>query len=164
MNKDELQNEIIEDMGQEVHNGQLPQFLNVLTILTFIWSGLSVLMALYNFTTIDEQERNIALLKSMPEANILGADFVASAQLALDNIFLLQGTAIVVALLCLFSAALMRKLKKTGFHLYLLASVASVAIPLLILGFGTMGLIILLGSIFTIAFIIMYGVNYKYLR
>ncbi|NOQ74981.1 MAG: hypothetical protein GQ574_23410 [Crocinitomix sp.] len=164
MNRDELHNEIIEDLGGHVSDGQLPQFLNVLTILTFIGSGLALIMGLYNLTTVDEQQANIDLLNSMPSANFLGPEFTQAAQAALDNIYLLQGTGIIAAILCLIGAYLMRKLSKTGFFLYIVASVASVAVPISVVGFGLMGMMILIGAVFTIAFVIMYSVNFKYLK
>ena len=163
MNRDDLQQEIIEDFDEHVSGGQLPQFLNVLTILTFIGSGLAIIMGLYNLSTIDDQQRNIDLLKSMPSANFFGPEFIQTAQIALDNIYLLQGTGILAAIMCLVGAFLMRKLQKNGYYLYIVASAASVAVPMAVVGFGFMGMVILVGAIFTIAFVIMYSVNLKYL-
>lgn len=164
MNRDELHEEIIEDVGGHASDGKLPQFLNVLTILTFIGSGLAILGGLYNLTTIDQQQANIDLLNSMPSANIFGAEFTQAAQVALDNIYLLQSTGLIAALMCIIGAFLMRKLNKTGFYLYLVASIASVAVPMAVVGFGLMGMMILVGAVITIAFVIMYGVNFKYLK
>lgn len=164
MNRDDLHNEIIEDINDDGNNGQLPQFLNVLTILTFIWTGLTVIMGLYNLTTQAEQQRSIDQIRNMPGANIFGSDMTETLQIMLDNIYLLQGVAIGVAIFCGIGAFLMRKLKKNGYYIYVVASVVGVAIPISIIGLGTMGVMVLIGSIFTIAFIIMYGVNLKYLR
>lgn len=163
MNKDELHDEIIEDLGGQVSNGQLPQFLNVLTILTFIGSGLALIGGFYNIATPEKQQQQIDLLKSMPSSNIFGSEFIEQAQVMLDNLYLIQGSAIVMAIACLIGAYLMRKLKKTGYYLYIAASVISIVVPIAVLGFGLMGIIVMLSSVFTIAFVIMYSVNVKYL-
>jgi Mg2+ and Co2+ transporter CorA len=47
-----------EDLLDDESNGtnELPQMLNVLTILTFIGSGLSLLSGLWGFFTMDSQK------------------------------------------------------------------------------------------------------------
>ena len=164
MNRDELHEEIIEDMGGHASDGQLPQFLNVLTILTFIGSGLAVVLGLYNIATPDQQQESIDMMKNMSGFNPFGDGLVEGLQIMLDNLYLIQGTAILFAIMCIAGAYLMRKLKKTGFYLYLFASIGSVALPIAVVGFDLMGMMILVGAIFTIAFVIMYGVNFKYLK
>jgi hypothetical protein len=164
MNRDDLHNEIIEDLNDGPSNGQLPQFLNVLTILTFIYTGLTVIMSLYSLSTQADQQRSIDQLRNMPGADFFGGGLADAAQIALDNIYVLQGTAVGVAIFCLIGALLMRKLKKNGYYIYVIASVVGMVVPISIIGLGTMGFAVLLGSVFTIAFIIMYGVNFKYLR
>ena len=58
----------------------------------------------------------------------------------------------------------MRKLKKTGYYIYIVACLIGIIGPLAIIGSGIMGGFILLGSVFSILFIILYGVNLKHLR
>lgn len=48
-----MNEEILDDMNQG--RGELPQMLNVLTILTFIGSGLAVLSSLYRLITKTSQ-------------------------------------------------------------------------------------------------------------
>jgi hypothetical protein len=164
MNIDELHEEISEDVGGHASNGQLPQFLNVLTILTFIGSGLALIRGLYNIATPDQQQASIDLMKSMPQVNPFGADAVLSMQAMLDNLYLMQGSAILFAIMCILGAYMMRKLNKTGFYLYLIASIGSIVLPIAVIGFGIIGVIVLLASVITISFVIMYGVNFKYLK
>lgn len=161
-----ISDEILEEDVRATKH-QLPMFLNVLTILTFIGSGFAVIGAIYNLATIEQQKEAIRLLESMGSMRdnpFMNDSMIESMKVAYENIYLMQGSALVVAIACIVGAYLMRKLKKSGFFIYLGASIVSVAIPLAVIGFGLMGMMIVAGSIFTIAFIIMYGVNYKYLH
>lgn len=160
-----MNDEILEDDYDQV-NHTLPQFLNVLTILTFIGSGLTLIMAFYNLATIEQQRTQIEQTKRMLDNNpfSFGKDMMRGAEIMLDNIYLMQGTAILVAIACIYAALQMRKLNKNGFYIYSAACVVSIAVPLSFVGFGFMGGIILSSAIFSIAFIIMYGVNLKHMR
>ena len=163
MSQEYLTSEILEENGGSGTN-TLPQFLNVLTILTFIGSGLAVIMSSYYLATLGQQKAQVLETQRLLEGtnSVFGSDFMEVAWLALDNAYLLQGTAIAVALACIYGALSMRKLKKSGYYIYVAASIISVAVPISVL--GLMGGLILLGAIFTVAFVIMYGVNLKYLK
>lgn len=142
----------------------LPPFLNVLTILTFIGSGLGIISGIYSLLTIEQQRAGLAATRTLLRNSSFGGDLVRAQELMLENFYAIQLGALTSALCCLFGAILMRKLKKNGFYLYLFGSIISIVIPLFFLGFGFMGQMILIGSVFTIAFVIMYGVNYKHLK
>jgi len=166
-----IQDEILEDNHLNQGDGKLPSFLNVLTILTFIGSGIAAIMGIYNLLTVEKQKADMAEAQRIIEEtrNQLGSGFMDSimdsTMAMFEHVYLLQGTALVVAIACLIGAYMMRQLKKSGFYLYTIACIASVAVPLSIVGAsGVMGVAILLGSIFTIAFVIMYGVNLKYMK
>jgi hypothetical protein len=58
----------------------------------------------------------------------------------------------------------MRSLKKTGYYIYVAGCIIGIVGPLAIVGGGIMGGMILLGSVFSILFIILYGVNLKHMR
>ncbi len=167
MNADELSNEILEDTIDHGNNGSLPQFLNVLTILTFIGSGLTFVMAIYNLLTVEQQRQQIAETKALLGNSpiFMGTDIMKSAELALEHNTSLQGSAILASLACLVGAYMMRKLQKNGFYLYIAGCVVATIVPILIMGAGFMGgLPVIIGLIFTMAFVIMYGVNAKYLK
>lgn len=160
----QLADEILED-DLEHSNNKLPQFLNVLTILTFVGSGINLIAAIYYLATIEQQKQSIAMMESMSNSNPFMDDSLAdSLKIMLEHIYLMQGSAIAIAIACIFGAVMMRKLKKIGFFIYTFASVLSIVIPLAVIGYGFLGMMILLGSVITIAFIIMYSVNYKYLK
>ena len=124
-------------------------------------------MGVYNLSTVDMQRQQIETSREIYRNSGMeefGAEIIKSTEVMLDNIYIIQGSALAVALACIAGALLMRKLKKNGFYLYLIASIASVAIPISIIGFGLMGGIILASSVFTLAFVIMYAVNLKYMH
>lgn len=160
---DHLNEEILES-SEPHYTGTLPPFLNVLTILTFIGSGLGVVGGLYNLATAESQRADIERARSLmgDGDGFFGKDMFDSALLMLDNLYLIQGTALAVAIACIVGAILMRKLKKSGYYLYLVASIISVAVPIAVV--GMMGGMMMFGVVFTLAFVIMYSVNVKHLR
>lgn len=149
---------------------KLPVFLKVLCILTFVGSGLGILGALGGLAMGGMNER---LLQDMNDIgggiyDDLGMDIDAMiAWTKYSNIANLFGSA-----LCLTGALMMWKLKKVGFYLYvpgnLIPAIVSVFAMQYIMPSGPFAAIgtagAAFGIIFSIAFIVMYGVNYKHLR
>jgi hypothetical protein len=117
---------------------QRPVFLTVLCILTFIGSGLALLFALLGLIAAGAID---SMMSSFPMPTGASAGPLKSIIL-----LILYGAS-------LYGAILMWQLKRIGFYLYTVAQVI-----ILILGFGVLSLI------FTAAFIIMYGVNLKYME
>jgi len=96
----ELENEILE-IGDAMHDdtqGSLPAFLNVLTILTFIGSGLALLSVIYSFLTLDQQLENtrdaMRLLNDMPQ-NGFGRSMLESSLAILEHAPLLNTISII---------------------------------------------------------------------
>jgi len=148
---------------------QLPQMLNVLTILTFIGSGISLLSSIWSFTTLSQTRATLEMTRGVQGElnedldNPFVNNIMEGTMRMLENGPTIYTVGIIVAILSILGALQMRKLKKTGFFLYSAANIAGVAVPLAIVGFGFMGSMILLGSVFTILFIILYAVNLKHL-
>lgn len=165
-------NDELNDLLDTDHSGpkQLPQMLNVLTILTFIGSGLSLLSSIWSFFTLSKTRETLEMSREMQEEmnqeldNPMLNSVMESSLKMLENGPTLYTVGIIVALLSILGALQMRKLKKTGFYLYTASNIAGIAVPLAIVGFGFMGSMILLGSIFTILFIILYAVNLKHMK
>jgi hypothetical protein len=117
-------------------NSTRPTFLTVLCILSFIGCGLAVLGSFATITKL---------------TGILG---------------------LVAALVCLYGVIQMWKLKKMGFWIYLVGEIAPIIITAVTVGVaglftfagGFTAIMIGLGSIFTIAFIIMYALNLKHMH
>lgn len=72
----------------------------------------------------------------------------------------IQGLA---AIVCLIGVFMMWKLKKTGFYIYTLAQVVTVAAPFIFVGGLAGGLMATLGAIFPVIFIILYALNLKHM-
>ena len=151
-----------------------PSFLTVLCIITFVFSGFLLISTLYGLFTYDEQAQLEAFEQTIVSMEELGEDLPGMDenirdletfnQEQMDNNFTLQSISLISILLSLFGAFLMYQLKKIGFHLYLASKVVGL-IPLLIFTLSTAvfwayGIFLL----FTIAFIIMYSRNLKFMR
>ncbi|HRH38857.1 MAG TPA: hypothetical protein PK760_10955 [Flavobacteriales bacterium] len=161
-----------------------PTFLTVLCILSFIGCGLGIFSGFTGYfankalagvgataseqmdasidQAMDEAMANSEMTEAQKElAGSLGdalgglTDFGAMATSAL-----VQG---LMAILCLVGVLMMWKLKKTGFYIYTVAQVVTVAAPFIWVGGLAGGFMGILGAIFPILFIILYGVNLKHM-
>ncbi len=163
-----------------------PTFLTVLCILTFVWSGYTIITSVFSFATtnlstniIKENKMAMDTLQMQLNEN-LGNNVenkkpMEFASKMLDrvandmtpeklrkNIWAqLFGT-----LFCLGGALLMWKLKKPGYYVYIIGSLIGLIAPFLI--FGTGSIIALISTSFAafagILFCILYGLNFKHLQ
>ena len=120
-----------------------PVFLTVLCILTFVGSGLGLLTSLLMVVGVG------ALMDMLGGfgGGVMGggvAYFGVSAALAAAS---------------LYGAIMMWKLKKTGFYLYAGSNVIAAILPIVWLGAG----FAIMGLIWPIAFIVLYGLNLKHM-
>ncbi len=115
-----------------------PTFLSVLCILTFIGSGLSVLGYLFAVALSGVLD---SLMGSLPFPVVPDVGVVS-------GIF-----GLVAAGASLYGAIKMWNLQKVGFYLYTAGQIV-----MLVLGFGVFGFI------FTAIFVVLYGLNLKYLK
>jgi len=151
-----------------------PSFLTVLCIITFIFSGFLLLSTAYGLVTYDEQAQIEAFEQTIVSMEELGADLPGMNENIrdlevfnkeqMDSNSTLQAVSLISILLSLFGAFMMYQLKKIGFHLYLASKVIGL-IPLLIFTLSTAvfwayGIFLL----FTIAFVIMYSRNLKFMK
>ena len=163
-----MKEELLDDKLNS-ENQELSEMLNILTILTFIGSGFSILMNVYSYMTMAESklkiEESIAKLDSVEDTKIPFVNgFMDSALKAIENGPILYPIAILVGVLCIIGALQMRKQKRIGFYIYLGACIIGAIVPIIILGGGFIGGMVLVGSVISILFIILYGVNIKQLR
>lgn len=152
-----------------------PSFLTVLCIITFVVSGLFFLSAVFGAITYDQEaqiEANAEQIETMVELaatdetgavdGIISSMEVFNAE-NIEHASTLMIIALLGSLLSLLGAYFMYNLKRIGFHTYIVSKLVS-AIPLL---FYTISLPVLLGYgfflFFTLAFVIMYSRNLKYL-
>lgn len=160
---------IIDNDDKKSYEGKRPQFLTVLCILTYVGSGLAIFAGIIGILMMGAMETLTSNLSDMSDlSNTTGPD--------LENMYrwtkISQILALIGAVLCLVGALVMWNLKKNGFYIYVFGQI----IPLIgsfmtmnsvfssspFAGFGVFAMII--GSMFPLAFIIMYGINLKHME
>lgn len=127
-------------------DGKRPTLLTVLCILTFIGSGLGVLVFLLATVAFGVVS---GMMESIPGMGALTAGGVAFFAISL-----------ILSAVSLFGAIQMWKLKKMGFYMYVGASVVSFVLPMAMLGlpFNAMGIF------WVVLFAALYGMNLKHMK
>ena len=163
-------NQASDDIWLNEYKGQLPPTLNVLTILTIIYSVFALLSAFGSFVLAPFGYRNAVnnqdAIDSMPPfVKTLVGNTRETARLAYENRVPILLIALLGIVLCLVGALQMRKRKKSGFILYVLGDLA----PLVNMFFVSVASTfagITLGISYGIAglFIILYATQLKYMK
>ncbi|NEN23951.1 hypothetical protein G3O08_10615 [Cryomorpha ignava] len=172
-------NEYAVDTPDNLVDAKRPTFLTVLCILTFVVSGYHVIMAIIDLFTSKsfdpEQWQDISnqMGEAMSGADSASQEMAAQMMTALssmmqagiDNAVALGITALVASALSILGAYWMFKLKKMGYYTYIVAKVIGIIIPIIIFGVNILT-IMMYGFIALIAvlFIVLYGINRKYMR
>jgi hypothetical protein len=155
-----------------------PTFITVLCILTFIGSGWGLISESIRYFNANSQAEVISKVKEQTNADLsknrdtTKADskfaemMVKGLNMSPENIrkgALANGVA---AILCLAGAFLMWSLKRTGFYLYVAGTLVGITSPFLI--FGTDNFLAIISSVVIgfigLIFVILYGVNLKYMK
>jgi len=129
-----------------------PTFLTVLCILSFIAAGLGILGYITAITAMSVVSAGVSALESA--GGTITQTMGPSA--AMTWAYVIVG--FVTTLVSLYGVIKMWKLAKIGFFLYVGASVVSMIMGFVYSGFGVMGVI------FPILFIVLYGLNLKHLK
>jgi hypothetical protein len=145
-----------------------PEFLSVLCILSYVGIGIAVMGALVNIM-INASGKSMMFLQ---QNNSLFGKIIDNQDEYIRMQHVTGIVGIIAALVCLAGVIMMWKLMKTGYFIYIIGEIAPPVVAISLYGhsgFGDMfaslymlGLVI--GFIFPIAFIIMYGVNLKHLK
>jgi hypothetical protein len=150
---------------------KLPDMLNVLTILTFIWSGISVLLALYGFANARAAyEQMVKMQDKMDQApsfmkSFMGPDPVGTSLKMLENRVPITIMSLVGIGLCFYGALQMRRLKKMGFSLYILGDIVPFISSYIFFGATALGGFGFMFSIAIIAiFILLYATQLKHMK
>ncbi len=149
----------------------LPGMLNVLTILTFIGCGISYIGLIWGFFQSSNYEKQVAEMEEMQDKvgdSELGSKMMQGSLELLEknyeNRYIILLSGLVFTTFCLLGALQMRKLKKSGYLLYVIGELAPLIITAVILGFSLMGgMAILFSGIVAIVFVILYSTQRKYL-
>lgn len=149
---------------------KLPEMLNVITIMTLGYSSMIFISSTINLFIGKQfiEEIQTTLADNSQEIEKIENPFLLqlfnTGMDALDNFPILNLITLSVAVISITAAFLMRKLKKNGFFIYVLATFIEIGGPIYILGAGISAGIVIAGSVFSILFIILYGVNLKHLK
>lgn len=154
-----------------------PTLLTVICILSFIagafglWGGIRDAFTDAPQKAVEEARTKMdeAMAQMGDEGNEMVSKMMESAismaEKSAENAKPLGISGIVLALLSLFGVWQMWNLKKSGFWLYLVASVAGLVVPMIYLGGGLMTLIgVGFMGFITIVFVILYAVNLKHMH
>ena len=142
---------------------KMPDMINVLTILTFIGCAIGLLGGIYNYFTICTSLEKMAKLgEDNPMAGMMES-MADTIQKQCDMRLPVLIIGLVSIVLCFIGAMQMRKLKRTGFFVYLVGEIAA-PVALLIMVGGGGGLMTTLGFIIPIVFIILYATQLKHLK
>lgn len=155
--------EISENTGPK----QRPVFITVLCILTFVGAGLAIISSLFSMLTMGFVENTIKGMDDAFNQSDVGMDFGNSYRwMKISYILNLVGS-----LLCLAGALFMWRLKKVGFYIYLIGQIIPLVGSFMTMNSSLNGImanfgmiVMIIGMMFPIAFVIMYGLNLKHMK
>lgn len=160
-----------ENFMNPMEENKLPTALNVLTILTFIGSGIGLISSCYNFFAADKQVANMedALTKmdKAPEfmKNMINQETLEMTKTMAANKFPILIFGLVGIILCVMGALQMRKLAMQGYYLWLIGEILPVIASVIFIGVGIFkGIAGIFLVIFLLVFIILYTVQRKHLK
>ncbi len=135
-----------------------PVFLTVLCILSFIAAGFAIIGYVTVLTLMGAVSAAASGMEGVSaETSAMMSEAMSKVPSAgLTWAYIIVG--FVTVLISLFGVIKMWKLQKMGYFLYVGASVASMVMGIIYSGFGVMGVI------FPILFIVLYGLNLKHLK
>ncbi len=151
---------------------ELPGMLNVLTILTFIGSGVGYLKAIYNFLMSTDPDKQIEKINEAREkmgSSGLGDRMMEGSieiiRKTYDHRYLILVSGLIFITLCLIGAIQMRKLKKSGYYVYLIGELAPIILMAGLFGSSFVGAISLVFvALFNVIFVVLYSTQLKHLR
>jgi len=161
--EEEKKVENTEQAPQEVEKQERPTFLTVLCILSYIGVGIAVISSLIALTAGKAGSMFMNAAKDVE--GIENAPGMETASKGLQYATTISAISLISALVVLVGVIMMWKLKKTGFWIYIVGEIAPVIASFLLIGlsgfFG--GAMAMIGLIFPVLFIILYGLNVKYM-
>jgi len=149
---------------------KIPDMLNVLTILTFIGSGIGVISSIWSCVkaqdSYDKMVDAQSKLDSMPDfaKKMMGPEMVEMTRKALENRIPILILSLLSYALCIYGAIQMRQLKKAGFTIYLVGELLPIVAGAIFIGIGTFGGFAIVGYLIYAVFIILYATQLKYLK
>ena len=155
----------------EVDKKKLPEMLNVLTILTFIASGIQAIYAIWGVIKPPPSESELQNMQDKIDQapdlvkNFTGSHAVEIIRKTMENRIPLMVINLAAAALCIYGALEMRRLKKQGYYFYLIGELVLPVIAMVVLiGLSLYGSFTLVSSLFIpVLFLILYATQLKHL-
>lgn len=146
--------------------------LNVLTILSIIWSAISVILSIVGYVfaerALEEKHKAIesGMVNGLPDflKSQYTPEAIELAQNVVNNKLPILIIGLLSAILCLYGAIEMRKLKKQGYPLWLIGESLPIAATFIFIGAGTYAGFGLIFLFFPAVFIVLYTVYRKELK
>ncbi len=156
----------------EIESNKPSSFLNVLTILSIIGSIIALLQAVFGFFTADKNYENMKKTMSSTELDnapgfvkgMFNEKTLMMAEKMADNKLPILITGILGAIICLWGAIEMRKLKKQGYTLWMIGELLPLIAVSIFIGAAAFSGLSLIGYLFPLLFIILYTVYRKELK
>ena len=145
--------------------------LKTLTVLTFIGSGIALILTLLTPTLLNwslkmiDQAQSSGRETSASELQRM-ADGRRAIEITQANLVPVMVVGIVATIACIIGAIWMRKLKKEGFYIYIAGEILPIITGFVLMGMNQYNGIfsMIIGLAIPIVFIILYSVNLKYLK
>lgn len=151
-------------------------FLKVLCVLTYVGSGGGAVNSLISIAfggNVEDQmaEAQTQMMQlydaaaSSPFVQDLVLAYVDMMDQLVENYMTMNLTALLAQLLNVAGAALMWKLKRNGYYIYLVGQLITIVMPMIFFGFNLIGgIMIASGAIFSILFLVLYGTQLKHMK
>jgi len=169
-----MNNDYSSDVDRDFMKPEIPSTLNVLTILSLIWSFILIVLGIWGYFNAEKQylERDKMLEQmnspDMPAfaKSMMGTpeEYIDMVTKSYENRIPMMIIGLVAALICIYGLIQMRKLKKEGFIFYVVGELLPVLAPTLFIGFHMLKspLVIFMLAI-AILFILLYSFQRKHL-
>jgi hypothetical protein len=155
-------------LNQTPEEQKRPEMLNVLTILTFIGSGIGIISGIYGYFSAARSYQTLQDVQSKLEdapaivKSMTGPAVLELARKQLENRMPIMLLTLLGCALCIYGALRMRSLKKSGFSIYLIGELLPIIVSIIFLGMGSFGpFMVVLTLLFPIVFIILYATQLK---
>jgi hypothetical protein len=154
----------------DFNDGQAPQMsstINVLTVLTMIWSVIALIMGLWNYVSVEKSYKQMIENRDKMEQapawvkKMMGPEMMETMRKTVENKLPIMLLTVVGCALCFWGALEMRKLKKQGFILWAAGEFLPVIGIIIFIGMGAFSGFSLIGLVFPILFLILYATQRK---
>ncbi|HEX8515642.1 MAG TPA: hypothetical protein VF868_05535 [Bacteroidia bacterium] len=145
-----------------------PQFITVLCILTWIGCGVGLIASVMGYFAVQTAGAMMDVASaSDPEAMDMAATMpgMEEAMNAMKYAGVSLAVGILGIILCFAGSMMMWKLKKAGFYLYAVGQIVPLVVSAVLIGASAFGgFALVMGAIFPVLFIVLYGLNLKHMN